>query len=212
VAALALLLASCGGESSLRVAVAPPAPATPSAQEPAATIPGRPSLQATAKPSSSSLPAAASGGSLPAASRLKIPAIGVDAPLITLGVDPDGSMQVPINGTDVGWYSFSAVPGKPGNAVLSGHLDTATSRTAVFSRLKEMTQGDAVSVTANGQTTRFEVFWTKSWPDAAAPLSLILGNAPSPTLTLITCAGTFDRASRNYSERLVVRAKLPGSV
>jgi len=119
---------------------------------------------------------------------------------------------VPSNGTDVGWYTFSAVPGTAGNAVMSGHLDTATSPTAVFTRLKELKQGDPVSVIENGKRTDFEVFWSKSWPDDAAPLPLILGNAPSPTLTLITCAGTFDRASRNYNQRLVVRAKLPGSV
>ena len=149
---------------------------------------------------------------LPSASRLQIPSLGVDAPIITLGVDPDGTMQVPNNGTDVGWYTFSAVPGSAGNAVISGHLDTATSKTAVFSRLKDLKLGDPMDIVENGKKMDFEVFWTKSWPDDTAPLALILGNAPSPTLTLITCSGVFDRASRNYSERLVVRAKVPGTV
>jgi LPXTG-site transpeptidase (sortase) family protein len=132
--------------------------------------------------------------------------------MITLGVDRDGVMQVPNNGTDVGWYDFSTVPGGAGNSVISGHLDTATSPTAVFNHLKDLKQGDPMSVIENGKKLDFEVFWTKSWPDDTAPLALILGSAPSPTLTLITCSGTFDRARRNYSERLVVRAKLPGSV
>jgi sortase A len=141
-----------------------------------------------------------------------IPSIGVDAPIISLGVDPDGRMQVPNNGTDVGWYDFSTVPGMPGNAVLSGHLDTATSPTAVFRRLNELKQGAEMSVIENGKKIDFDVFWTRSWPDETAPLALILGSAPSPTLTLITCSGTFDRTNRNYTERLVVRSKLPGSV
>lgn len=149
---------------------------------------------------------------LPGGSRLQIPSIGVDAPIITLGVDPDGTMQVPNNGTDVGWYTFSATPGLPGNAVLSGHVDTSTSRTAVFTRLKELKPGDRISVLESGREDDFAVFWAKSWPDETAPLALILGQAPSPTLTLITCSGTFDRGSRNYTERLVVRAKLPGTV
>ena len=127
-------------------------------------------------------------------------------------VTPDGRMQVPNNGTDVGWYNFSAAPGLSGNAVLSGHVDTATSRTAVFTRLHELKLGDAISIVENGQKADFNVFWMRSWPDDTAPLNLILGNAPSPTLTLITCSGTFDRVTRNYTERLVVRAKLPGSV
>jgi len=132
--------------------------------------------------------------------------------MVTLGVDPKGVMQVPGNGTDVGWYTFSAVPGTAGNAVISGHLDTATSNQAVFMHLKDLRQGDAVSVLEGGKQIDYQVFWSKSWADDVAPLPLILGNAPSPTLTLITCSGTFDRATRNYSERLVVRAKLPGSV
>ena len=170
----------------------------------------------TAAASPASTPAVAvpraGARSLPGGARLQIPSIGVDAPLVTLGVDPDGMMQVPNNGNDVGWYTFSAAPGTPGNAVLSGHLDTATSPVAVFTRLKELKQGDALDVVEDGKKIDYTVFWTKSWPDDTAPLALILGNAPSPTLTLITCAGAFNRASRNYSDRLVVRAKLPGSV
>jgi LPXTG-site transpeptidase (sortase) family protein len=132
--------------------------------------------------------------------------------MITVGVDGSGRMEVPSSGAEVGWYDFSTVPGAAGNAVLSGHLDTATSPTAVFTHLKDLKQGDALAVVENGKKIDFDVFWTKSWPDATAPLALILGNAPSATLTLITCSGEFDRGSRNYSERLVVRAKLPGSV
>jgi sortase (surface protein transpeptidase) len=96
--------------------------------------------------------------------------------------------------------------------VLSGHLDTATSPVAVFTRLKELKHGDGMSIVEDGKKIDFSVFWTKSWADDTAPLALILGNAPSPTLTIITCSGMFDRASRNYTERLVVRAKLPGTV
>jgi sortase (surface protein transpeptidase) len=82
----------------------------------------------------------------------------------------------------------------------------------VFTRLKELKPGSAMDVLENGKKTDFEVFWAKAWTEATAPLPLILGNAPSATLTLITCAGTFDRLVRNYTERLVVRAKLPGSL
>ncbi|HUZ78381.1 MAG TPA: class F sortase, partial [Chloroflexota bacterium] len=89
--------------------------------------------------------------------------------------------------------------------------DTTTSYTAVFTRLKELKIGDPMSVTVNGRTIQYQVFWTKAWPDADAPLPLILGNAPSPTLTLITCSGTFSRSASNYSARLVVRAKPPGT-
>ena len=220
-------------------AAAESVPATTSAGKPAtastAAVPAKPAGAAPAQATSAAPAQAANGDSpagaaasppakapvtvapagtraLPGGARLQIPSIGVDAPLITLGVDSDGMMQVPNNGNDVGWYTFSAAPGTPGNAVLSGHLDTATSPVAVFTRLKDLKQGDALDVVEDGKKIDYSVFWTKAWPDDTAPLALILGNAPSPTLTLITCSGTFNRISRNYSDRLVVRAKLPGSV
>lgn len=190
------------GQAQTHSALPPLAPtASPSA---AAAV--RPN--AASSPSSSEAPAAA----LPVGERLRIPAIGVDAPMVTLGVDAKGVMQVPDDGVHVGWYNFSASPGSAGNAVISGHLDTATSTQAVFSRLKDLREGDSIDVLAGGKETDFQVFWSKSWPDDTAPLALILGNAPSPTLTLITCSGTWDPASKNYSNRLVVRAKLPGSI
>ena len=163
-----------------------------------------------ATPAAGQAPAASRA--VPGGARLEIPSIGVDASIVSLGVNSDGIMQVPDNGKDVGWYTFSAPPGAPGNAVLSGHLDTATSPTAVFTRLKDLKQGDALTIAEDGKSIDYRVFWTKAWADDTAPLALILGNAPSPTLTLITCAGTFDRVSRNYNQRLVVRAKLPGTV
>lgn len=224
----AVTLAACGEDSSLRIVVAAPPVESPASS--AAPVSSAPALNASPKASATPKPAlgvdtapapVGVGGpamlqaisrALPASTRIQIPSIQVDAPLVSLGVDPDGTMQAPGNGVDVGWYTFSALPGTRGNAVLSGHLDTATSRVAVFSQLRDLKQGDPMSIVENGQKIDFEVFWTKSWADQVIPLPLVLGNAPSPTLTLITCSGVFDRASRNYSERLVVRAKLPGSL
>ncbi|MGH2364644.1 MAG: class F sortase [Chloroflexota bacterium] len=230
---LGVALAGCGGSgASVAESLAPPASGPPVAAGAGTATPA-----ASAHPSHgssnnvaaaiSAAARAASGGpiSVPSAApqqtaqaarlmpgaRITIPEIGVDAPLVPLGVDGNGLMQVPDNGTDVGWYTFSAVPGQPGNAVLSGHLDTTTSYTAVFTRLKDLKIGDPMSVTVNGRTIQYQVFWTKAWPDADAPLPLILGSAPSPTLTLITCSGTFSRSAENYSARLVVRAKPPGT-
>ncbi|MBV9120663.1 MAG: class F sortase [Chloroflexi bacterium] len=196
-----------------RASNSPPA-ATSSAASPSASAPGSAPSPAASTTSSSPAPvtATSNGQAIGAGSRLQIPSIGVDAPLITLGVDRDGVMQVPDNGRDVAWYNFSAPPGSAGNAVLAGHVDTATSTTAVFSRLKDLKPGDKLDIAGAGKQIDYEVFWSKQWPDATAPLALILGNAPSATLTLITCAGTWDRSAQNYSDRLVVRAKLPGSI
>ena len=60
--------------------------------------------------------------------RLQIEAIGIDAPVVSLGVEADGTMQSPSGPLDAGWYTFSAIPGAPGNAVFSGHVDFAKHR------------------------------------------------------------------------------------
>src|SRR3972149_11086899 len=55
--------------------------------------------------------------------RLVIPRIGVDAPVVTMGVDGNGVMQSPKGPEEVGWYDFTAQPGFGGNAVFGGHGD-----------------------------------------------------------------------------------------
>src|SRR5688572_7963661 len=55
--------------------------------------------------------------------RLVVPSIGVDAPVIAVGLDEEGRMLSPEGPDPVGWYTFSPTPGQPGNTVISGHRD-----------------------------------------------------------------------------------------
>jgi hypothetical protein len=64
-----------------------------------------------------------------------IPAIGVHAPIVAVGLQADGTMQVPDPG-QVGWYRLGPQPGAPGPAVLIGHVDDRTGP-AVFYRLRQ---------------------------------------------------------------------------
>lgn len=139
--------------------------------------------------------------------RIKIDSIGVDAPIVATGLDANGEMEAPDGPDTVGWFSRSVVPGQIGNAVLAGHVDWRT-QTAVFWRLRELKTGDAISVySPDGTETHFTVLWSRSYPEASVPLSEVLGKATQPVLTVITCAGDFDRTKHNYSNRLVVRAQ-----
>jgi LPXTG-site transpeptidase (sortase) family protein len=139
---------------------------------------------------------------------LLIPAIGVDAPIKVKGLRPDGVMDVPDGPEDVAWYSFTARPGTSGNAVLSGHLDYRNYGTAVFWRLKELGEGDIVEVRLDdGSVLRYRVFLSVSYDARTAPVPEIVGPTSKEVVTLITCGGTFDSGSRNYSHRLVVRAE-----
>ena len=160
----------------------------------------------TATPTSTPAPSPSPVAAPPV--RLLIPAIGVDAPVSVKGVQPDAVMDVPDGPEDVAWYNFTARPGTGGNAVLSGHLDYRNYGAAVFWRLKELGEGDIVEVRlADGSVLRYQVSLKLSYDARMAPVSEIVGPTSREVVTLITCGGTFDSGSRNYSDRLVVRAE-----
>jgi LPXTG-site transpeptidase (sortase) family protein len=143
--------------------------------------------------------------------RVVIPSIGVDAPVSVKTIGPDGTMQPPNGPEDVAWYDFSARPGAGGNAVFSAHVDYHDYGPAVFARLKDLKKGDIVEVRlADGSVRDYEVVLSVTYPAATAPFQEIVGVTSGEMVTLITCAGTFDAASRQYSHRLVVRASPTG--
>jgi LPXTG-site transpeptidase (sortase) family protein len=143
-----------------------------------------------------------------AIARLQIPGIGVDASVVTLGVDADGTMQAPSTPTDVGWYDFSARPGRTGNAVFAGHVDYIHYGPAVFWRLHELQPGDEVDVVlVDGSRFAYRVTSVTAYDDATAPVAEIVGPTAAQSVTLITCTGVFDSTAHNYNQRLVVRAE-----
>ena len=140
--------------------------------------------------------------------RLKIPAVGIDAGVEFVGLTADGTMDAPKDSSKVAWYRLGPKPGERGNAVLAGHVDWG-GKTAVFWRLNELKPGDLVEVTAVDDRKYQFVVQSQQWFDAdGAPVEDVFGQADSPQLTLITCGGVFDRKTRQYLSRLVVRAVL----
>jgi LPXTG-site transpeptidase (sortase) family protein len=140
--------------------------------------------------------------------RIKAPRIGMDANVIELGIDPDGTMQAPSNPRDVAWYTFSSRPGFTGNVVLSGHVDYANYGPAVFWRLRDLREGDEVRVMLeDGLEFAYRVVSSISYDADKAPVAEIVGPTESEVITLITCTGTFNRGSRDYDKRLVVRGE-----
>jgi LPXTG-site transpeptidase (sortase) family protein len=139
-------------------------------------------------------------------SRLVVPKIGVDAPIVVMGILPDGSMASPSGPTDVAWYTFSSKPGQIGNVVMAGHLDYINYGAAVFYRLRDLRPGDEVRVVlSDGTEVKYTVESVAVYDEETAPIKDIVGRTPNEAITLITCAGSFDRSSLHYNKRLVVR-------
>lgn len=138
--------------------------------------------------------------------RVRIPDIGVDSPIVDIGVDGTGAL-VPPEGTEVtGWYSAGPAPGATGPALLAGHVDSR-SGPAVFYRLHEIPVGARVEVTrSDGAVTAFVVTRSYRTPKAAFPTDSVYAPTPGPELRLVTCGGTFDRSIGHYRDNEVVEA------
>jgi Sortase domain len=155
-------------------------------------------------------PAAGGSGGPPV--RLAIPAIGVATPLVRLGLEADGGMEVPADFGRAGWFTGGPAPGQVGPSVIAGHVDSRTGP-AVFHRLRELRPGQAILVErADGSRLRFVVEQTRSYPKAGFPTAAVFGPVPEAALRLITCGGDFDRARGSYRDNLVVFARLAGEV
>ena len=139
--------------------------------------------------------------------RVTIERLGVDSTLTGLRVQRDGALQVPEDARQVGWHRAGTAPGDVGPAVLVGHVDSYEGA-GVFYRLRELQPGDRVTVTrVDGSTVEFEVYGLETVPKSGFPTDRVYGPSPGPELRLLTCGGTFDEASRSYTDNVVVYAR-----
>jgi sortase (surface protein transpeptidase) len=139
---------------------------------------------------------------------LTIPAIRVSVPLVGLGLNPDGTVEVPTDFDEAGWYRLGPTPGQRGSAVILGHVDSYRGE-AVFFRLKLLRPGDLVDVgLANGATVRFAVTYVATYPKPQFPAAFVYGDHGISALQLVTCGGEFDTHARSYLSNVVVYTRL----
>ncbi|MEE1774116.1 class F sortase [Streptomyces sp. JV185] len=146
--------------------------------------------------------------------RVEIPSIGVEAPVISRGLDKDGAIEPPPFDTPqtVGWYGGGTEPGAKGPALLVGHVDTET-RQAVFYGLSAARPGAKVEITrVDGTVAEFTVDDVQVFTRARFDADKAYGPRKDgrAELRLITCGGTYDRASHSYEANVVVSAYLTG--
>lgn len=137
---------------------------------------------------------------------LAVPGIGIEAPVIAVGLTNDGAMDVPKRPSDVGWFEYSPRPGLAGNSILAGHLDWQGTP-GVFAKLASVKNGEAVVIReSDGSERGFAVEWKREVAAEAPPPKQVFEPIISSGLTLITCGGRFNPATRRYDTRIVVRA------
>lgn len=199
--------ASQAGTASAPVA-ASPAAVTESARPAAAPEPSATATTATPGPSATATATRAAATlrtTAPLAPvQIRIPSIGVAAPLDRLGLQKDRTVQVPDDPMHAGWYRLGPVPGRPGSAVILGHVDSSAGL-AVFGRLQELRAGDRVHVEApDGITATFEVTRLATYPNAKFPAAEVYAaTGAEATLNLVTCGGEYDRRTGHLANLVV---------
>jgi LPXTG-site transpeptidase (sortase) family protein len=152
---------------------------------------------------------AAPGGRI---ARVRMPTIGVDAPVVVKGLDAQRRMEAPDRPDEVAWYDFTALPGEGSNVVLAGHVDFAGVGPAVFWDLWRVSIGDPIElVLVDGRVLRYRVSGMETVEEARAPVERIVGPTATERLTVITCAGNYNPATGRYDQRLIVIAEPLGS-
>lgn len=145
---------------------------------------------------------------------IDIPGIEVTSDLHPLGLNEDGTLQVPSGDLydQAAWYDGSPTPGEVGPSVIEGHVTSQGSVPSVFFDLGALEPGDTVDVErADGTTATFEVYAVDSFPKDEFPKTAVYGNVDRPELRLITCGGEYDPDARAHVDNIVVFAAMVGS-
>jgi len=144
---------------------------------------------------------------------IDIPAIGVHSSLLSLGLNADGTVQVPWGTSydEAGWYRYSPTPGSVGPAVILGHVSGAGGA-SVFFKLGDLRPGNRVMVTRrDGSVAVFEIKGVQHYPKDRFPTELVYGNTNHAALRLITCGGSFNFSTGHYVDNIIAFASLVGS-
>lgn len=193
-----LWVSACTGASvSDQVQQEPAASSAPARQNPTPqeASPSQDATEPVAQPAPGASP-----------SRLRIPDLDLDEDLIDLGLADDGSMEVPQDPEQAGWFTGAGRPGGYGPTVLAGHVDSDTGP-AVFFRLTELRPGDEVDVErADGVVVTYEVTEVADYSKGNFPTPQVFGATAQDSLRLITCTGPWDSLAESYEDNRVVYA------
>jgi hypothetical protein len=140
--------------------------------------------------------------------QLTIPVISLSVSLGALGLNSDGTVQVPTDIQQPGWYRLGPSPGEIGSAVILGHVDSHQGP-AVFFNLRALVAGDPVDVSlADGVTAEFKVTSVATYLKANFPDQAVYTSHGYSALQLITCGGAFDSQTGHYLSNIVVYTSL----
>jgi sortase (surface protein transpeptidase) len=144
--------------------------------------------------------------------RVRIPDVGIDAPVVGIGQTPDGELAVPApaQARFAGWFDQSAAPGSLGDSVIIAHVDSrlVPSGKAAFYALGSVRLHDTVYVDrADHTTAAFTVDSVEVARKSQFPAAKVYGSVNYAALRLITCGGNWSKTT-SYDSNVIVYAHL----
>jgi sortase A len=140
------------------------------------------------------------------ATRIVIPAIDVDAPVVVVPVR-GGTWDMEQVTREVAHLQGTASPGDGNNVVLGGHFALPDGSRGPFEKLGNLQRGDQVQVYDSDGTVY--VYTVDSMKVVEVTDIEVVSPTLDPILTLITCHN-WNPDGGNYKDRLVVVAHLGG--
>ncbi|HEV7951225.1 MAG TPA: class F sortase, partial [Glaciihabitans sp.] len=143
-------------------ATADPAASEPSTEQPTITVPDIPRVTAA-------LDAQTPETLAPA--RVIVDTLGLDLPVIPVGLDRNNNMELPADPAVAGWYRYGPGPDDPAGAtVIAAHVDSLTYGLGPFAALANATAGTPITITlADGQQRQYAVTAVETTNKADVP-------------------------------------------
>ncbi|MEU4605481.1 class F sortase [Kribbella sp. NPDC023972] len=141
--------------------------------------------------------------------RLQLASVGIDIPVVAVGVASDGQMELPPDPAMIGWYRFGpSTTDLRGAVVLAGHVDSKQYGVGPLVRLRELRLDALVTVQLSDSTvTRYRVQTVENIPKTSTALDQVFDRDGARLLRVITCGGPYDRNGGGYRDNLVVTAR-----
>ena len=142
---------------------------------------------------------------------VRISTIRVDAPIVEVGLEADGAMEIPERVAEIGWYDpdgLGVAPGVAGTAVLAGHVDSRSQGRGALYDLRALQVGETIELDlSDGTTQTWRITEVVQYPKDFLPFDELFVWSGPPRLAVITCGGEFDRTARSYRDNLVAYAE-----
>ncbi len=193
---------------------------TPGSSEPRSARPSRPDPSTAAGSARSPAPTSEPTGKAvprgsasiippeprPRPERFKINTLGLSLPIRPVGVDGDGSMELPDDPRELGWYRHGPEPGAAqGSAVLAGHVDSREYGIGPLADLDRLRAGDALTVITAAGSTGFTIDRIRYEPQTRLPVRELFDRTGRHRLVIITCGGPYT-PGQGYRDNLIVIA------